>query len=134
MQIVKSLAYNILILSFVVATFNGVVLEQGVFSIVVAGALFGLALALVDPILGFFQFPKNFWAYLIVGTIINFVFYFLLNSLVVGFLDFQPGYLGGDFGPIEFPQINLDTETLSVIFTAVYSSLLTFLYKELDKA
>ncbi|MBD3280035.1 hypothetical protein GF389_00740 [Candidatus Dojkabacteria bacterium] len=133
MDIVKSVAIQILVLTFVVTTFNGVVPEEGVFSLVFSGLMFGIAVAAIDPILGFFKFPKNFWGFVIIGTLVSFGFFFLLDTVVVGFLDFRAGYLGGDFGPLEVPTLDIETETLAVIVTAVYAALLTFLFKQLEE-
>ncbi|MBN1331447.1 hypothetical protein JW978_01010 [Candidatus Dojkabacteria bacterium] len=133
MSIIKNLAFQILILSFVVTTFNGVIEEEGVFSLVATGIMYGLVISAIEPILGFFKFPKNFWGFVIVGTLLTFAFFFMLDTVVVGFLDFRAGYLGGAFGPVEFPMMEIETETLAVIVTAVYSALLTFIFKQLDE-
>ena len=133
MSIVKNLALQILLLSFVVTSFNGVVAEEGVFSLVVVGIMYGVVISLIDPILAFFKFPKNFWGFVIIGTLLTFAFFFLLDTVVVGFLDFRAGYLGGSFGPVEFPTMDIGTETLAVIVTAVYAAILTFIFKQLDE-
>ncbi|MBD3351295.1 MAG: hypothetical protein GF364_07390, partial [Candidatus Lokiarchaeota archaeon] len=118
---------NILVFTFVVTTFNGVAAEQGLFSLVVGGLLFAATIYAIDPVLGFFRFPKNFWAYLIIGTIFSLIYFIVLKTLLLGILSFGVGSIGGDFGPIEFFRVSLEDEMVSVIFASVYASSLSLL-------
>ncbi len=130
MKLLSVIVTEILIISFVVTTFNGIYPEQGLFSIVLAGLGFGLLMYMIDPILAFFKFPKNFWGYLIIGSIFSLIYFLLLNIFVVGIIGFQIGTIGGNFGPVAFPVINLQTEFMSVIFAAVYSLILSLFFDQ----
>ena len=130
MKLVSTIVTQVLILSFVIATFNGVSPERGLFSIVIAGIGFGLLMYMIDPILAFFKFPKNFWGYLIIGSIFTFAYFLTLNILVVGIISFKSGSIGGGFGPVTFPVISLQTEFMSVIFASIYALLLSLFFDQ----
>jgi uncharacterized membrane protein YvlD (DUF360 family) len=133
MNLVYNLAIEILIIITVVTTLPGVDFEQGVFSMVIAGILLGLLMYTIDPVLGFFRFPSNFWSYLIIGGIINVIFFILLSTVLVGIIKFGPSTIGGGFGPVDFPTLTLKNETYTVILGAFYAHLLTLFVNQLSK-
>lgn len=133
MHLIYNLLIETLILITVVTTTQGVNFESGFFSMIIAGVLLGFLMFAIEPILGFLKFPKNFWSYLIVGGILNTVYFILLNTVLLGIIDFGVGSIGGGFGPIEFERISLETETYTVIFTAFYTLLFSLFVNQLSK-
>lgn len=132
MHFIYKLVTQILIFSFVVMSFNGLSTDEGVFSLVLGGVIFGVLMYLVNPVLDFFNFPRNFWGYLIIGTIFSLGYFVVLNTFIVGILDFSTGSVGGSFGPVEFPAMSLETEFISVIFAALYASALSIILEFLS--
>lgn len=133
MQLIYNLVIETLILIAVVTTLDGVDFEQGVFSMIVAGVFLGLLMYVIDPVLGFFRFPRNFWSYLIVGGVMCVIYFLVLNTLLLGVIRFGVGTIGGDFGPVTLPVLNLETETYTIIFTGLYTLLFSLFVNQLSK-
>ncbi len=130
MRLLSTIITQILILGFVLTTFNGIYPENGLFSIVVAGLGFGLLMYMIDPILAFLKFPKNFWGYLIIGSIFTIAYFLTLNLFIVGIIGFQIGTIGGGFGPVLLPVVSLGSEFASVIFSAIYALVLSLFFDQ----
>lgn len=133
MKLIYTIAIEIMVMITVVSTVNGLSFEDGVFSMIVSGIVLGLLMYAIDFVLGFFRFPKNLWGYLIVGSIFIGLYFILLNTVIVGIIHFGPSTLGGAFGPIDFPIVRLTNEIYTVIFSAVYTILLSLLMNELSR-
>ena len=133
MNLVYNLVVETLILVTVVSTVNGLRFEQGVFSMLVGGIILGLLMYGIEYVLGFFKFPKNFWGYLIVGSIFTLIYFILLNTVIVGVINFSPTTIGGSFGPLDFPSFKLDQEIYTVFFSAVYTMLFSLVMNQLSK-
>lgn len=127
MRNIYKLLLEVMVFGTTVLLINGVSLSEGSFSFLVGGVLFALAMFAVDPVLGFFKFPRNTWGYLVVGTIFSLLFFVVLNAVVVGIVDFKVATLGGDFGGINLPELSLETEMITVVFTAIFASALSLL-------
>ncbi len=133
MRVVFKLLLQILVFSFVVTSVAAVTPQEGVFSLIIGGLLFAFVMYLVNPILDFFRFPRNFWGYLVIGTLFSVLFFVILDSLVFGILTFGIGNIGGGFGPISLPVISLSTKFLTVLFTAIYAALLSIILEFLSE-
>lgn len=132
MSTLYKLLINLMIFGIVIYTFNGASFVEGLFSLILGGAIFALVMYGVDPILAFFKFPKNFWGYLIIATLFSLIYFAVLNSLLTGIVSFGVGSVGGDFGPIALPATSLESQMMTVIFTAIYAALLSIIFEQLE--
>jgi len=133
MNLIYTIAIETLVLITVVSTTNGLRFEEGVFSMVVSGVILGLLMYAIDIVLGFFKFPRNFWGYLVVGSVFILLYFVLLNTVIVGIIHFGPATLGGSFGPIDFPIVELKDEVSTLIFSAVYTIIFSLFMNELSR-
>lgn len=133
MHLIYNLVIETLILMAVISAMPGVRFEQGIFSMIIAGVILGFLMYAIEPILGFFRFPKNIWGFIVVGGILSIIYFILLNTFLLGIIEFGVGTVGGNFGPFEFPKISLETETYTVIFTAVLTLVFSLFVNQLSK-
>lgn len=105
-----------------------------IFALLIGGLLFaGLALT-VEPVLGFFKFPTNFWGLLVVGFIVNLLFFILVSSGVLpALVRLQAGNIGGELSPIPFPIIALSSTLLAAVVVSLIATLLQILVRRIGK-
>jgi len=129
------ISINILIYWVVVTGLTGLhITSNKIFALVIGGFIFALVALLVEPVLSFFKFPRNFWGLLVVGFIIN-LSLFIIYSL--GFLPLiltvSSGIIGDGLAPIPFPAISLSSPILVAIVAALIATLLQILFRKLAR-
>lgn len=127
---------NVLLFWVLVTALDG--LDTGSFgtytALIIGGIIYAAAAFAVEPVLGFFKFPLNFWGLLVVGFVLNFVVFMIFSiGLLPSILTVSPGTFGGGFEPIPFPEFKLNSDVLVVIVASVLSTLLQILVRKLGK-
>jgi uncharacterized membrane protein YvlD (DUF360 family) len=103
-----------------------------VLALLLGGIIFALLALAVEPVLGFFKFPSNFWGLLVVGFILNLVFFVIISSGALASLaTMHTGVLGTELSPLPFPHITLGTSVLVAIAVALIATLLQILVRRL---
>lgn len=80
---------NSLLFFFLISVFeSGINISQGLFGKIMLGVFFGLIMVSVPFLLGFFKMPDNFWAMMLLGIVLSFLYFFLLKSGFLGLVTF----------------------------------------------
>ena len=102
-----------------------------IFALFVGGLAFALAALAVDPLLGFFKFPSNFWGWLVVGLVINSVLFLILSTgILPSILVIKSGSIGGGFSPIPIPVIKLGSSVMVAFVGAILATLLQISFRK----
>jgi uncharacterized membrane protein YvlD (DUF360 family) len=125
---------NILIYWVLVTWITG--LDTGSFgrvtALLVGGLLFATASFAVEPVLGFFKFPVNFWGLLVVGFVVNITFFALMSfGFLPAVLNISSGSIGDGFSPLPIVEIKLASSILVALVAAVLGSLLQIVARKL---
>jgi hypothetical protein len=105
-----------------------------IFALTVGGILFAFLAILIEPLLGFFKFPINFWGLMIVGFLLNLLYFFVLSTgILPAMVILETGNFGGEFSPLPFPVIFLGNKFMVAIFAALIATLLQILFRKLGE-
>ncbi len=102
-------------------------------ALIVGGLVFALLALAVEPVLKFFKFPVNFWGLLVVGFVLNLIMFIIFSiGLLPPILTITTGsFGGGDFRPIPFPIIRMNSSILVAAIGSVIGTLLQILTRQL---
>lgn len=104
-----------------------------IFSLLIGGALFSVLSLLVEPLLGFFKFPLNFWGLLVVGFLVNLLFFIILSTGVLPpIIRFNPGSFGAELAPFNFFNIPLANGFIIALFVSVVATLFQILIRRVS--
>lgn len=117
---------NTLIYFAIVASLS--TLEPGSFgnfiALLVGGLIFAALGVAVEPVLSFFKFPVNFWGLLLVGFLLNLVFFGILSfGVLPAILQINAGDFGGELSPLPFPRVNLSTSFVVALLASLLATL-----------
>lgn len=105
-----------------------------VFALLIGGILFALLAIAVEPVLGFFKFPTNFWGLLVVGFLLNLIFFIVVSTgMLPGLVTIKVGSLGQEFAPLPFPIFALTSTLIAAVVVSLIASLLQILVRKIGK-
>ncbi|KXK08388.1 MAG: hypothetical protein QY330_03850 [Candidatus Dojkabacteria bacterium] len=119
-NIFRLVLYTLLFFTFV-GLMPGIDAKNGPVAVILAGLGFSLIMVFIGAILGFFKFPKNFWGKFLIGSLMSLLYFAFLHFVLVGFIQFGPGYIGGsDFIIFTLPKLVVLADPIAVlIFSAI---------------
>ncbi len=85
---------NLILFWIIVDVTPGMSAVHGSASKFVGGLFFGLIIALLPTILGFFKFPENFWGKFLIGTIFTILYFYILQTVLSSLIGFGPSRIG----------------------------------------
>ncbi|MBL8015094.1 MAG: hypothetical protein JNK26_02820 [Candidatus Doudnabacteria bacterium] len=120
---------NLLLFYFVTSVINGVTIREGnLLSTIIVGIVFGVLMAAVPQMLGFFKINVNTWASLLLSIMLSFIFLFILSTL--GIAVFAAAVI--DLG-LPGLVIAINDAISSLLFLSVLIALLSVGLKQLGK-
>jgi hypothetical protein len=104
-----------------------------IFALLLGGVMFGLLAFIVEPLLSFFKFPINFWGLLVVGTLLNVIFFTLLSTgILPSIVVFRTGTFGQELSPIPFPIIMLPTKFAVSLLASLIGTIFQIIVRRID--
>ncbi len=130
---------NILIYSFIITILN--TLSPGsaglgmFFTLVIGGIIFAIFALAAEPLLAFFKFPVNFWGLLVIGFILNLIFFAIMSSgvfPVIALVEFNQEFFGEEFKPLPL-YVKINNAFVSSLIASFFTTLLQILTRKLGK-
>lgn len=120
---------NLLLFYFVTSVINGVTIREGnLLSTIIVGIVFGVLMAAVPQMLGFFKINVNTWASLLLSIMLSFIFLFILSTLGIALFTAATIDLG-----LPGLIITLNDGISSLLFLSVLIALFSVGLKQLGK-
>ncbi|MEI7579621.1 MAG: hypothetical protein WCJ58_06365 [bacterium] len=127
---------NFLIFWVFIDIMPGIDALHGNAGIIIAALSYALLVILIPTVCHFFKFPLNIWSRLLFGSVLTIGLLLLFRSVLLGFIDFSTGYIGGmDLIFVTVPVlITLNSEVIVIIFGAIIVNLCSIIAASLSNS
>lgn len=123
------IAYQIwsnFIVFFVALTLTpGIVIRNGLIGFFVCGIVYSVIFLMIPKAIEFLKLNVNFWSYLLVGTVLSIIYFYLMRYIFVGFMVFSEFPANRELLNLKFLIGYHFSETGVILFASVFTTLLS---------